>query len=98
MNRDETVALFLQGREAWPQPCPNAEIRKWERAVSMSVSAGMPFIGGSRSEEAREFQGCVKPGMGVPLSLTMLQVVQSLLSAVVIFLLLLAIKNRFKIK
>ena len=38
------------------------------------MSAGMPLIGGSRSEEAREFHACVKPGMGVPLSLTVWQV------------------------
>jgi hypothetical protein len=59
----------------------------------------MPIIGGSRYEEARESQACVvKLGADVPLSLTILQVVQSLASAVLIFLLLLAIKNRFKIK
>ena len=71
------------------------------------MTAGVPLIGGSRVEEARGFQECLaKPGTlapgtpapPVPLSLTVLQVVQSLASAALIFLLLLAVKNRFKIK
>ena len=77
-------------------------VAQWERAASVSLSSGMPIIGGSRSEEARAFLACVgKPAAAItdiPLSLTALQVGQSLASAVLIFLLLLAIKNRFKIK
>jgi hypothetical protein len=83
----------------WQSACDASGIQKWERAVSISLSSGIPIIGGSRTEEAREFQACVvKLGADVPLSLTIFQVVQSLASAVLIFLLLLAIKNRFKIK
>ena len=99
-------AIYLQNAAVplaqWQKPCEGAMVAQWERAASVSLSSGMPIIGGSRSEEARAFLACVgKPAAAItdiPLSLTALQVGQSLASAVLIFLLLLAIKNRFKIK
>ena len=93
----------------WQNTCAGSPMQKWERAVSLSMSVGVPLIGNSRTEEVRLFYDCVsgKPATptassvslsSVPLSANVLQVTESVLSAVLIFLILLAVKNRFKIK
>ncbi len=66
----------------------------------------MPVIVNTRSEETRAFLACTpqtatpdgQPQLDSPLPLTALQLLQTLLSAALIFLVLLAVKNRFKIK
>jgi len=65
---------------------------------------GVPLIGNSRSEEVRLFYECISDqpqtsgGSRVPLSTNILQVAESILSAVLLFLTLLAVRNQFKIK
>ena len=91
---------------AWQSACANSPSHQWERAVSLSLSNSVPIIVNTRSEDTRAFLACrsqaatpgAQPKLDSPLSLTALQLLQTLLSATLIFLFLLAVKNRFKIK
>jgi uncharacterized protein YjbI with pentapeptide repeats len=89
----------------WQGACEGSATQKWEKAVGLSLSSGVPLIAGSRIEEARAFNACVSqaallagPQAEIPLSITALQVLQLLMSTALIFLVLLALKNRYKIK
>jgi hypothetical protein len=95
----------------WGDACPGGNGAKWEHAASLALTSGIPLLGSGRSQEATAFYTCVRPGqnqlalttagaaaVSVPLLGTLLQVVHMLISAAFIFLFLLAVKNRFKIK
>lgn len=89
---------------SWQNTCASSPMQKWERAVSLSMSVGVPLIGNSRTEEVRLFYDCISQQLAtpvtsmVPLSANVLQVIELVLSATLIFLFLLALKNQFKIK
>jgi Pentapeptide repeats (9 copies) len=91
---------------AWQSPCPNSQAHAWERAANLALSNSVPVVFNARSEDTRAFLACTAPAatpgrppqLDSPLSLTALQLLQALLSATLIFLVLLAVKNRFKIK
>jgi hypothetical protein len=91
---------------AWQSACANSPAHVWERAASLSLSNSVPVIVSTRGEETRAFLACTartaapdgQPQVDSPLSLSALQFLQTLLSAALIFLFLLAVKNRFKIK
>jgi uncharacterized protein YjbI with pentapeptide repeats len=89
----------------WQGACEGSATQKWEKAVSLSLSSGVPLIAGARSEETRSFYACVSqaallagPNAEIPLSAAAIQVLQLLMSTALIFLFLLGLKNRYKIK
>jgi hypothetical protein len=89
----------------WHSACPNSQAQTWERAASLALSNSVPVVF-ARGEETRAFLACTTPAatpgkapqLDSPLSLTVLQLLQALISATLIVLTLLAVKNRFKIK
>jgi len=93
---------------SWADACENAaHTQKWLKAVSLSLSNAVPVIGSSRAEEIRAIYGCLYGSNGAHVGAAqfdisgwspILQTGQSVLSAVLIFLFLLAIRNQFKIK
>ena len=71
----------------WQSWCEHSPMRKWERALSLSMSVAVPVIGNSRAEEVKLFYDCMseeKKGSEkegsisskVPLSANVLQVVE----------------------
>ena len=76
----------------------------WLKALYLSVKNALLFIGAGKSEEASAVYSClygVKPGTTepfIPISSAFIQIGQNVLSAVLIFLFLLAVRNQFKIK
>jgi hypothetical protein len=90
----------------WQGACEGSTAtQKWEKAVSLSLSSSVPLIAGSRTEEARSFYACVSqaallagPQADIPLAAAAIQVLQLLISTGLIFLFLLGLINRYKIK
>jgi len=83
----------------WQGACAGSAVQKWEKSASLSLNSGVPLIGGSRTDEARLFAACLSQGtVDIPLSVIVLQVLETLASAALIFLLLLGIRNRYRIK
>jgi hypothetical protein len=98
--------LYIAGvpLNEWQGACEGSTTQKWEKAASLSLNSGVPLIG-SLSEEARSFYACVSqaallagPHAEIPLTAAGLQALQLLMSAALIFLVLLGLKNRYKIK
>ncbi len=76
---------------------------KWLKALSLSIANSVPVFGGTRAEEARSIYACLYPAneigqFNIPAWSPIIQVIQNVLSAVLIFLLLLGIRNQFRIK
>jgi uncharacterized protein YjbI with pentapeptide repeats len=89
----------------WQGACEGSATQKWEKAASLSLNSSVPLIVGNHSEDVRSFYACVSqaallagPNAEIPLSATAIQVLQLLISAALIFLFLLAVKNRYKVK
>src|SRR5262249_39100088 len=89
----------------WQGACEGSTTQKWEKAASLSLSSGVPLFAANHNEEARSFYACISqaallagPNAEIPVTATALQVLQLLVSAALIFLILLAVKNRYKIK
>ena len=80
------AALYLANAgvstNRWESACAGSPMQKWERAISLSLSVGVPLIGNSRSEEVRLFYECISDqpqtsgGSRVPLSTNILQVAE----------------------
>ena len=77
------------------------------KALSLSIANAVPVIGSSRPEEIRSIYACLYGVSGgtqggqqfnIPPWSPMIQVGQNVVSAILIFLFLLAIRNQFKIK
>jgi len=81
----------------WVKPCRFGEASKALRAFTLSIANALPVIGSSRSEEAKAFYSCVS-SENIPVWSPIIQIGQTLWSAVLIFLFLLAVRNQFKIK
>jgi hypothetical protein len=93
----------------WNDACQNVvHTPKWLKALSLSISNAVPVIGSSRVEEIRAIYGClygsshVSQGGAAQFDISgwslILQTGQNVVSAALIFLVLLAIRNQFKIK
>ncbi len=91
---------------AWHSTCANSPAHPWERAASLALSNSVPVILNTHGEERRAFLACMPPAVAPgkapqlesPLPLTALQLLQTLLSATLIFLILIAVRNRFRIR
>ncbi len=76
----------------------------WLKALYLSAKNALLFIGAGKSEEVSAVYSClygVKPGTiepFIPISSAFIQIGQNVLSGVLIFLFLLAVRNQFKIK
>ena len=78
------------------------------KALSLSIANAVPVIGSSRPEEIRSIYACLYGVIGtlhkgcqqfnIPPWSPVIQVGQNVVSAILIFLFLLAIRNQFKIK
>jgi len=81
----------------WLSPCDGDGISKALKAITLSAANALPLIGSSRSEEAKTFYTCL--GLQhAPAWSPILQIGQTLWSAALLFLFLLALRNQFKIK
>ncbi len=82
----------------WASACADDEASKALKALTLSAANSLPLIGSSRGEVAREFYTeCLKLEHA-PAWSPILQIWQTLWSAVLLFLFLLALRNQFKIK
>jgi hypothetical protein len=75
------------------------------KALSLSIANAVPVIGSSRPEEIRSIYACLygvvtqgSQQFNIPPWSPVIQVGQNVVSAILIFLFLLAIRNQFKIK
>ncbi len=96
------AALYLWNAGArpaeWGAACAGDGASKALKALTLSAANALPLIGSSRSEVAREFYTeCLKLPHA-PAWSPILQIWQTLWSAVLLFLFLLALRNQFKIK
>jgi uncharacterized protein YjbI with pentapeptide repeats len=90
----------------WQGTCEGSAVQKWEKAASLSLSSSVPVFVNGHGEEARSFYACVSQAAmaagaqqsDIPLSAAALQLLQLAVTAALIFLSLLAVKNRYKIK
>ena len=67
------------------------------KALTLSAANSLPLLGSSRGEVAADFYKCLALPH-VPAWSPLLQIGQTLWSAVLLFLFLLALRNQFKIK
>jgi hypothetical protein len=75
----------------------------WLKTLYLSAKTALPIIGSVRPDEARSISNCLYSLQGDSIQLfpplaAFLQVGQTLLSTILIFLFLLAVRNQFKIK
>jgi hypothetical protein len=86
------------GIAEWGAACAGDGASKALKALTLSAANALPLIGAGRSEVAREFYAeCLAlPHMSAWSPI--LQISQTLWSAVLLFLFLLALRNQFKIK
>ena len=82
----------------WGSPCASDGASKALKALTLSAANSLPLIGSSRSEVAREFYTKCLALTHAPAWSPILQIGQTLWSAVLLFLFLLALRNQFKIK
>ena len=91
----------------WRLMCWANEFTVGLKALSLSIANAVPVIGSSRPEEIRSIYACLYGVSGVtqgsqqfniPPWSPVIQVGQNVVSAILIFLFLLAIRNQFKIK
>ena len=81
----------------WGSACAGDGASKALKALTLSAANSLPLIGSSRSEVAAEFYKCLSLPHA-PAWSPILQIWQTLWSAVLLFLFLLALRNQFKIK
>ena len=82
----------------WGSPCADDGASKALKALTLSAANSLPLIGSSRSEVAAEFYTKCLALPHAPAWSPILQIGQTLWSAVLLFLFLLALRNQFKIK
>ena len=91
----------------WRLMCWANESSVGLKALSLSIANAVPVIGSSRPEEIRTIYACLygvsrvtqgSQQFNIPAWSPVIQVAQNVLSATLIFLFLLAIRNQFKIK
>ncbi len=85
------------GVSEWGAACAGDGASKALKALTLSAANSLPLIGSSRGEVAREFYACLALPHA-PAWSPILQIWQTLWSAVLLFLFLLALRNQFKIK
>jgi hypothetical protein len=85
------------GASGWLSPCAGDGASKALKAITLSASNALPLIGSSRGEVAAEFYKCLALPHA-PAWSPLLQIWQTLWSAMLLFLFLLALRNQFKIK
>ena len=81
----------------WFKPCVTDGAPKTLKAITLSLANALPGLGASRTEEAKAFYECLAL-QHAPAWSPIIQISQTLWSAVLIFLFLLAVRNQFKIK
>ena len=82
----------------WGSACAGDGASKALKAITLSAANALPLIGSSRGEVAAElYTKCLALPHAPALS-PLLQIWQTLWSAVLLFLFLLALRNQFKIK
>ena len=92
----------------WSDRCAEVKATKWEKALTLSFSNAL-VVGSPRSHDINAIYACLYNWdigqslaegrrLFLPPWSTALQIAQSLWSAVLIFLFLLAVRNQFKIK
>ncbi len=95
------AAVYLQNAGVqtmdWLTACPVGGASKALKAITLAAANALPGIGSSRTEEAKAFYICASLE-NVPAWSPIIQMGQTLWSAVLIFLFLLAVRNQFKIK
>jgi hypothetical protein len=82
----------------WGSACTDDGASKALKALTLSAANSLPLIGSSRSEVAKEFYASCLALPHQPAWSPILQIWQTLWSAVLLFLFLLALRNQFKIK
>jgi hypothetical protein len=82
----------------WGSACAGDGASKALKAATLSAANSLPLIGSSRSEVATEFYIKCLALPHTPAWSPILQIWQTLWSAVLLFLFLLALRNQFKIK
>jgi hypothetical protein len=82
----------------WGSACDGDGASKALKAATLSAANALPLIGSSRSEVATEFYTKCLALPHSPAWSPILQIWQTLWSAVLLFLFLLALRNQFKIK
>jgi hypothetical protein len=96
------------GLDRWNETCEAAKAARWEKALTLSFSNAI-VLGSPRNHDINAIYACLydwdaaqslPEGRRLPLPRwsTAIQIVQSLSSAVLIFLFLLGVRNQFKIK
>jgi len=94
------AAIYLQNAGVcstrWFIPCKEGGGSKLLKAITLSAANALPGIGSSRAEESKLFYACIP--LPTPAWSSIIQMGQTLWSAVLIFLFLLAVRNQFKIK
>ena len=81
----------------WVSACADDGAPKVLKALTLSAANSLPLLGSSRGEVAADFYKCLALPH-VPAWSPLLQIGQTLWSAVLLFLFLLALRNQFKIK
>ena len=82
----------------WGSACADDGASKALKALTLSAANALPLIGSSRGEVAAEFYTKCLALPHAPAWSPILQIWQTLWSAVLLFLFLLALRNQFKIK
>ena len=82
----------------WASACAGDGASKALKALTLSAANSLPLIGSSRGEVAQEFYTKCLALPHAPAWSPILQIWQTLWSAVLLFLFLLALRNQFKIK
>ena len=82
----------------WGSACAGDRASKALKAATLSAANSLPLIGSSRGEVAKEFYTECLALPHAPAWSPILQIWQTLWSAVLLFLFLLALRNQFKIK
>ena len=100
LNRGFHSGLSRGRRQAWrlcrPVRRPNADaVPHWLNALALSAKTALVFAGTDRKMEQQ--YACLY-GDTVPVTSTFIQMGQTVWSAILIFLFILAVRNRFKIK
>ena len=84
-------------KSQWLESCTGGNSSKMLRALTLSATNALPVIGSNRAEAAQEFYRCISLTHATTWN-TVIQITQTLCSAILIFLFLLAVRNQFKIK
>jgi len=110
----ERIAALVTGSEAVPMACEAGPDDPWRAALGLSLRNTEPFAGVGSSDKLKQNYACLygiytdealKPGRlprsftpKIPDAVAFVSVVQIALSRALLFLLLLAVRNHFRIK